>query len=71
MYDVNLHEMEESENRLRAYYFNANGGSAQLISPYVITTKKVPIKGKENLFPKEYVSTLNVEAIINELNRNY
>lgn len=71
MYDVNLHEMEESENRLRAYYFNANGGSAQLISPYVITTKKVPIKGKENLFPKEYVSTLNVEAIINELNKNY
>ena len=71
MYDVNLHEMEESENRLRAYYFNANGGSAQLISPYMLTTKKIPIKGKESLFPKEYVSTLNVEAIINELNKNY
>lgn len=71
MYDVNLHEMEESENRLRAYYFNANGGSAQLMSPYMLTTKKVPIKGKENLFPKEYASTLNVEAIINELNKNY
>lgn len=66
LYELQLHEIQEAENRLRAYYYNPNGGSSQLISPYMLPTKKIQ-KGNTN----EYESALDVEATINELNRNY
>ena len=34
--DLNLPGLSESEDRLRAYYFNPNGGSSQLLSPYML-----------------------------------
>ena len=36
LYDLHLNEISESEDRLRAYYFNPNGGRSQLLSPYVL-----------------------------------
>lgn len=66
LYELQLHEIQEAENRLRAYYYNPNGGSSQLISPYMLPTKKIQ-KGNTN----EYESALDVEATFNELVRNY
>ena len=65
LYELQLDEMQEEEDRLRAYYFNPNGGDTQLLSPYTLPTKK--IEKKKN----EFESFLNVEATINELIRNY
>lgn len=36
LYDLHLNELQESEDRLRAYYYNPNGGSSQLLSPYIL-----------------------------------
>ena len=36
LHELHLNEMQESEDRLRAYYYNPNGGQSQLLSPYVI-----------------------------------
>lgn len=36
LYDLRLNEISESEDRLRAYYYNPNGGRTQLLSPYVL-----------------------------------
>lgn len=66
LYELQLHEIQETENRLRAYYYNPNGGSSQLFSPYMLPTKKIQ-KGNTN----EYESALDVEATFNELVRNY
>jgi hypothetical protein len=65
LYDLHLHEIQESENRLRAYYYNPNGGSSQLFSPYVLPMKRVQ-KGVNN-----FESILDIEATINEITRNY
>lgn len=65
MYDLSLSELQESENRLRAYYFKPDGGSSQLLSPYMLPMKSVQI-GKD-----AFRSFLDVEATINEIIRNY
>ena len=65
LYDLHLHEIQESENRLRAYYYNPNGGSSQLFSPYVLPMKRVQ-KGVNS-----FESILDIEAAINEITRNY
>ena len=65
LYDLHLPEIQESENRLRAYYYNPNGGSSQLFSPYVLPMKRVQ-KGVNS-----FESILDIEAAINEITRNY
>ena len=65
LYDLHLHEIQESEDRLRAYYYNPNGGSSQLFSPYVLPMKRIQ-KGKDS-----FESILDIEATINEITRNY
>lgn len=65
MYDLSLSEMQESENRLRAYYFKPDGGSSQLLSPYMLPMKRIQI-GKDT-----FRLVLDVEATINEIIRNY
>ena len=65
LYDLHLSTIQEEENRLRAYYYKADGGSSQLISPYILPTNRVQ-KTKESV---EY--QLDIEAILNELIRNY
>lgn len=65
LYDLHLHEIQESENRLRAYYYNPNGGSSQLFSPYVLPMKRIQ-KGVNS-----FKSILDIEATINEITRNY
>ena len=64
LYDLHLSTIQEEENRLRAYYYKADGGSSQLISPYTLPTNR--IQTKESV---EY--QLDIEAILNELIRNY
>jgi hypothetical protein len=61
LYDLHLSTIQEEENRLRAYYYKADGGSSQLISPYILPTNRVQ-KTKESV---EY--QLDIEAILNEL----
>lgn len=36
LHDLHLNDISESEDRLRAYYLNTNGGRTQLLSPYVL-----------------------------------
>lgn len=64
--EMELHKIQESENRLRAYYYKPNGGSLQLFSPYMFPTKRIQ-KGTSNDF--EFV--LDIEATMNEITRNY
>ena len=36
LHALSLWNLSESEDRLRAYYYNPNGGSSQLLSPYML-----------------------------------
>lgn len=65
LYELQLHEIKEEDNRLRAYYYNPNGGSSQLLSPYMLPVKRIQKKTNEE------ESVLDVEATMNELIRNY
>jgi hypothetical protein len=61
LYDLSLHDMQENENRLRAYYYKPDGGSSQLFSPYMLSTKKI----EKGINKFEYV--LDIETIIDKI----
>ena len=61
LYDLGLHDIQENENRLRAYYYKPDGGSYQLFSPYMLSTKKI----EKGINKFEYV--LDIETIIDKI----